>query len=90
MQDEAHSKEPLISSGLSTDTMADKAIRFGCAAMLAPMVILAAVWIGVFEFMSTGALLVVTLVVAVLFGILGVAQGDGFIVGVLNVLKKLT
>ena len=74
---------------MCVDTTVDKVLRFGCAAMLAPLSIIAVVWLGILESMNTSGLFVVTLVVAVIFGMLGVLLRERFIVGVLKVLKVL-
>jgi hypothetical protein len=71
---------------LATDTMADKAVRFGCGALMAGIAVaflLSSVMAG-----GTGLILLATSIVLAC-GVLAVAYGESFIEGLLKVIEKL-
>ena len=73
-------------SPLATDTIADKVVRFGCGAILGALVVsflLSSVMAG-----GVGLVIFAAVIVGAC-GVLAVAYGEGFVDGLLKVMKEL-
>jgi hypothetical protein len=71
------------------DTLADRAIRFGCGFILALLVVTALVMFGILEPLGLSGVVVVGAVFASLSGLVSATQGERVILGLLKVIKWL-
>ncbi len=71
----------------AVDTFADRAIRFGCGAVLASLVVVALVMSGLLEGMP--ALLIISIGFIGAAGLFSVTHGERFIQSLLKVIKWL-
>jgi hypothetical protein len=76
-------------SPLSQDTLADKAVRFGCGAGLAVLVFLILVLSGVGEPFGVSGVVAAGIVLVGASGVLSVLHGDRFIERLLKFIKWL-
>ncbi len=71
-------------TSLERDTAADKAVRFGCGAVLAGLAVLTLVFLGLGEGFGLAPVTVVGVVVACAAGWAGVRYGEPFLKGLLE------
>jgi hypothetical protein len=69
------------------DTLADKAIRFGCGFVLALLVVTALVLFGILEPLGLRGVVVLGAVFASVTGVLSATQGERVILGLLRLIK---
>ncbi len=80
-------KQPEGASPLATDTLADRAVRFGCGAALALLLALGTIFFGIADAVSTGAAVVCVAVVVGVAGVSSVLFGERVILGLIRLIK---
>jgi hypothetical protein len=73
----------------AVDTAADKAMRFGCGAILASLVLLALGMVGLMEPFGIPAIITICIVSVVAAGVLSVTLGEPFMRGLLKLIDWL-
>jgi hypothetical protein len=78
--------DPERAPAFTVDTVADKAVRFGCGAILALLVLLALGMVGFMEPFGIPAVIAICLMVVAASGVLSVAFGEPFIRSLLKLI----
>ncbi len=74
---------------MSADTAVDKALRFGCGALLGGLVLLTFGLLGLGEGLSGSAVGVIALILVVAAGLAGLGFGERFLQSLLKLVKWL-
>ncbi len=87
MTDHGQTEDPERPPAFAVDTAADKAVRFGCGAVLAFLLVLAVGMFGLADPLGTPALLTLCTGLVVGAGFLSVTYGEPFIRALLKLIK---